>query len=300
MPCFHPLKAYRSREILESGKRALTFNGKQAQSIDFHALELPCGKCIGCRVDRSRAWAVRCMHEAQMHQDNCFITLTYDDEHLPEDYSVSLDAYQKFLKRLRESVPQTIRFFGCAEYGDENLRPHYHFLIFGYRPTDLTLHSRKKNIPLYTSSSLQQLWKNGFSTVGNLTYQSAAYCARYVFKKIGGDLAPLHYERVHPLTGSICQVKPEFATMSRRQGIGSTWLAQYEADTYGGFVVVDGKRHPIPPFYIKRLEEARQLEQKRRSASHARKHKADSTPDRLRSRETVLVSRVSQLKRSLK
>lgn len=300
MPCLYPLKAYRSRVPAASGGYGITFNAKDAliESAGGH-LQFPCNNCMGCRVDRSRAWAVRCMHEAQMHSENCFLTLTYDDKHLPDDYSVDLDAYQKFLKRLRESLPGKIRFFGCAEYGDEGNRPHYHFLIFGARPTDLKLHSRKNNVPLYTSQQIQKLWSYGFSTVGELTYQSAAYCARYVIKKIGGDRAPQHYLRVHPVTGKLCQVKPEFSTQSRRPGLGSSWLESFEADIYGDFVVVDGKRHPVPKFYTRRLEEQRQKKMKRARARHARTQKADNTLARRRVKEEVLLARISTLKRNL-
>lgn len=264
-------------------------------------LEFPCNKCIGCRVDRSRAWAVRCLHESQMHDQNCFLTLTYDDEQLPADYSVDLAHYQKFLKRLRESVPQQIRFFGCAEYGDKGDRPHYHFLIFNYRPTDLVLHSRKNNIPLYTSKKISKLWQYGFSTVGELTYQTAAYCARYVIKKIGGDRAADHYQRVHPLTGKLVQVKPEFSTSSRRPGLGATWLEKYKSDIFpSDFVVVDGKKHPVPKFYTRQLMEEEQRAVKRRRVASAKSRKEDSTNSRLRVREEVMSSRISTLKRNLK
>lgn len=306
MPCFHPIDAYRSAVRGETGKYGITFNSKQALIENLgSAFQLPCGKCIGCRIDRSRQWAVRCMHEAQMHPANCFLTLTYDEKKLPDDYSISLDHYQKFLKRLRISVAQPLRFFGCAEYGSEEgahpFQPHYHFLIFNYRPTDLKLQSRKKNIPLYTSEHIQKLWKYGYSTVGEVNYQTAAYCARYVIKKIGGDKAAEHYTRVHPVTGKISQVKPEFATQSRRPGLGASWLAEFKADIYpSDFVVVDGKKHPIPKFYTRQLQEEEQTRLKRERNKSARLRQADNTHKRLRDREQVQLSRVSALKRNLK
>lgn len=306
MPCLYPLKAYRSRDKAATGGYGITFNAKHAliESAGGH-LQFPCNNCIGCRVDRSRAWAVRCMHEAKMHQDNCFLTLTYNRQSLPDDYSVDLDAYQKFLKRLRESLPQKIRFFGCAEYGSEEgafpFQPHYHFLIFNHRPTDLKLHSKKNNIPLYTSQALTKLWPYGYSTVGELNYQTAAYCARYVIKKIGGQQAAAHYVRQHPLTGLLHQVKPEFSTQSRRPGLGSTWLEKYKSDYFpSDFVVVDGKKHPVPTFYTRRLQEEEQLMLKRRRAATAKIFKPDNTLARRRVREQVLLSKVSQLKRNLK
>lgn len=299
MTCFYPLKAYRSPIRTAAGKLGISFSAREGYQ-DLH-IEFPCNKCIGCRVDRSREWAVRCMHEAQMHQANCFLTLTYDDKKLPADYSVSLEHYQKFLKRLRFSLGQEIRFFGCAEYGDLEQRPHYHFLIFNYRPTDLKLHTTKNNIPLYTSQKLTLLWKYGFSTVGELTYQTAAYCARYVIKKIGGDQAANHYLRIHPVTGKLCQVKPEFSTSSRRPGLGDSWLKKYKSDFFpSDFVVVDRKKHPVPKFYIKKLQEEEQQLIKRRRVALANKSKADTTSRRLRVRETVFSARISKLKRDLK
>lgn len=305
MPCLYPLKAYRSRERAATGGWGVTFKIKEA-AHDRALYELPCSKCIGCRVDRSRSWAVRCMHEAQMHPENCFLTLTYNRDNLPDDYSVDIDAYQKFLKRLREHLsPKKIRFFGCAEYGSEEgafpLQPHYHFLIFNYRPTDLILHSKNKGKPLYKSPALTKLWPYGYHTVGELNYQTAAYCARYVIKKIGGEAANTHYVRQHPITGLLHQVKPEFATSSRRDGLGASWLQKYKSDIYpSGFVVVDGKQHPVPTFYTRRLAEEEQEDLKKRRADHALKHQEDNTTPRRRVREAVLQSRISNLKRNLK
>lgn len=241
------------------------------------------------------------MHEAQMNGDrNCFLTLTYDDKHLPADYSVHVPVHQKFIRALRDSVAQKIRFFACGEYGDQDLRPHYHYLIFGYRPSDLKLHSRKNGIPLYTSTKIQNLWKNGFSTVGELNYQSAAYCARYTVKKIGGDKAAEHYSRVHPLTGQQVQVEPEFAKQSNRPGIGDAWYETFKNDIYpSDFCVVNEQLHPVPKFYLKKHaeEERRQIKIKRKL--RANKKRADNTPARLRVRETVQLAQAAQLKRSL-
>lgn len=235
-----------------------------------------------------------------MHPENCFLTLTYDDAHLPSDYSVHVFVHQKFLKRLRESVGNKIRFFGCGEYGDQDNRPHYHYLIFNYRPHDLKLHSKKNNIPLYTSQKIQKLWPYGFSTVGELTYETAAYCARYTVKKIGGDKAASYYQRVHPLTGQLVRVQPEFAKQSNRPGIGDAWYETFKKDVYpSDFCVVNEKMHPVPKFYIKKHaeEERRKIKIKRKLASN--KKRADNTPARLRVRETVQLAKAATLKRSL-
>lgn len=248
------------------------------------------------------------MHEAQLYgTNNCFLTLTYDDKHLPANFSISVREHQLFMKRLRESAGSKIRFFACGEYGEddpsplEGNRPHYHYLIFNYRPSDLKLHSRKNNIPLYTSEKISKLWPYGFSTVGNLTYQSAAYCARYTMKKIGGDLAAAHYQRVHPVTGALCQVQPEFSKQSNRPGIGDAWFNTFKSDVYpSDFVVVDGKRHAVPKFYVKKLAKEEQHKVKIKHALQANKNRADNTPARLQVRERVKLSQLSQLKRNVK
>lgn len=247
------------------------------------------------------------MHEAQLQPNNAFLTLTYEDKQLPDDFSVSVRTLQLFLKRLRKSLPHKIRFFACGEYGEDDPdpfqgnRPHYHALIFNHQFSDLKLHSKKNDIPLFTSQKLSQLWPYGFSTTGYVTYQTAAYVARYTIKKIGGDPAANHYTRVHPVSGQMVRVKPEFATQSRRPGIGSAWFDTFKSDIYpSDFVVVDGKPHPVPKFYHLKLAEEEQLRSKRLRVAHAKKHKEDNTPARLAVREKVFLDKTKQLKRNLK
>lgn len=242
-----------------------------------------------------------------MHPNNCFVTLTYDDKHLPADFSISVRTHQLFLKRLRESAGNKIRFFACGEYGEddpnpfEGNRPHYHYLLFNYRPSDLRLHSKSNNIPLYTSEKLSKLWPYGFSTVGNLTYQTAAYCARYTMKKIGGDLAAEHYRRVHPVTGALCQVQPEFSKQSNRPGIGDAWYETFKTDIYpSDFCVVNEQKHPVPKFYVKKLAEEERTKIKRRRKLQSKKNRADNTPARLLVREQVKTAQLSALKRTIK
>lgn len=307
MACLYPVHAWRSREINpETGKYGITFNPIKALN-STNSMALTCGRCIGCRIDRSGDWAVRNMHEAQLWSQSCFLTLTYDDKNLPTDFSVHVEPLQLFFKKLRHRVPQKIRYFACGEYGEddpdplEGNRPHFHALVYNYRPSDLKLHSRNLDNPLYTSEKLATLWPYGFSTVGNVTYQSAAYVARYTQKKISGDPAPEHYTRVHPVSGNICHVRPEFMVCSRRPGIGDGWFETYKSDIYpADFVVVNGKQHRVPKYYHRKLTEEEQKKSNNRRAVHARKHKDDNTPARLAVRETVLKAKVGQLKRSLK
>lgn len=305
MPCLTPLNAYKSVERGETGRYGITFSPKTSLIGGHASFHVPCGKCIGCRVDRSREWALRCMHELQMHPEGCFLTLTYKPASLPDDYSIDKRDWQLFAKRLREFSPRPLKFFAVGEYGSHEgafpHQPHYHALVFGYRPNDLKLHSRKNNNPLYTSEKIQKLWPHGFSTVGELNYSTAAYCARYTIKKIGGDKAAEHYLRVHPVTGKLHQVKPEAVWPSRRPGIGYTWFQKFKSDAFpSDFLTWEGKKHPVPKFYIKLLEEEERerVKRTRRINSKGRPNEADSFR-RYSAKEAVLAAKLKQLKRDL-
>jgi len=132
LTCYHPLRAFKT----VSG--TIVFNGNKPNIKE--ALNLPCGKCIGCRLDRSRQWAIRCMHEASLYERNCFITLTYSDEFLPNDRSVNVRHFQLFMKKLRKRFGPNIRFYHCGEYGEKTSRPHYHALLFNF---DYTFRTHK-------------------------------------------------------------------------------------------------------------------------------------------------------------
>lgn len=259
---------------------------------------LPCGQCLGCRLDRVTDWQTRCVHEAQMHEANSFVTLTYSDENLPSDYSVSHRALQLFVKRLRYLVePQLIRFFGCGEYGGRTLRPHYHLIVFGFDFPDRTLWRRTPSGHLaYRSQLLERAWPLGHAEVGTFTPQAAGYVAGYVVKKFKGDdeAKAEHYTRVDPRTGELIQVEPEFVAMSRRPGIGEPWLQKYKSDVYpSDFVIIDGKRRPIPDYYTRKLTEVEQEKLKQNRKRNARKHAENNTDSRLLTRHES-----AQLKRA--
>lgn len=301
MACFHPRTGYRSREVGPSGKRRIVFDAK----LGFADLPvtIPCGQCIGCRLERSRQWAIRCSHEASLWQDNCFITLTFSNEHLPENLSLDVRDYQLFMKRLRKKYGQNIRFYHCGEYGEKYKRPHYHACLFNFDFPDKRLFKELNGNKLYTSNSLQELWPFGYSTIGDVTFQSAAYVARYIMKKITGEEAALHYERVHPETGEIFQVKPEYTTMSRRPGIGSGWFERYRTDVYpDDFVVINGVKMRPPKFYdsqYEALDEMSFKRIKRKRKTTAKKHADNNTPDRLAVRKQVQEARLRLLPRNL-
>lgn len=248
--------------------------------------------------------ATRCYHEAQMHPVNSFATLTYDNSSLPSNYSVDKTEIQLFMKRLRKSLePQQVRFFAVGEYGEQTLRPHYHLILFNYRPDDLKFYKKSKSgHPTYTSEALSKIWPYGHSDIGSVTHQSAGYCARYSMKKLTGENENVtqYYTRQHPVTGVWHTVEPEFALSSRRPGIGSTWFDKHKTDCFpSDYVVVDGRKQPVPSYYTKKLEEEEQKPFKLQRKLAAYKDKHNSTPARLKVREEVLASKIKLLKREL-
>lgn len=300
MGCDFPIKAYRSSEKSEAGKLLLTFNPLKSLN-STSPFEIPCNNCMGCRLERSRQWAVRMMHEAKMHPNNCFITLTYDDQNVPTNYSLNLRHWQLFMKKLRKSLPQRLRFFACGEYGDKLGRPHYHALIFNHDFHDKKPHSKSSDqSQLYTSQKLQDLWPAGFATLGSVTYKSAGYVARYCTKKINGAPAADHYFRCSPVDGNHYNVRPEFAVMSRRPGIGSTWFDKFKSDVFpSGFIVVNGQPQAVPRFYLQKLEEEQLLRLQREARKRSLKYKPHNTTERRWAKKAVRDARITNLKREL-
>lgn len=307
MPCFYPLKGWRAKTSNPgTGKRSIVFN----RSLGFvdQPVEVPCGQCTGCRLERSRQWAVRCSNEASLHQENIFITLTYDNLNLPEDRSLHYRDYQLFMKRLLAYAKRTlnrdeVRFYMCGEYGEQFGRPHYHACIFNLDFPDKKLWKTVRGNRIYQSEKLQEIWGHGFTSIGSVTFQSAAYVARYIMKKVTGEPAAAHYEWVDPETGEIHQRKPEFTQMSRRGGIGREFYNRFQDDIFPhDYMVVNGKKVTPPRYYTNQYEllypeEAKQLKLRRKKRAATRAD--NNTPDRLRVREKVLLSKLSQLKRTI-
>lgn len=232
MTCYFPLTAWRSRDLNET---RMVFSSEKG--LPGTRVQLPCGQCIGCRLDRARKWAVRCMHEKSMHKENCFLTLTYSDDNIPPNGSLNKRDVVLFLKRLRRKYGSGIRFFQCGEYGERLMRPHHHMLVFGFNFSDRKLFSIRNGVRLYTSLELQELWPHGFSTIGDVTFDSACYVARYITKKITGDKKNDHYRgRVE-----------EYITMSRRPGIGGNWYKKYKEDIYSYDRLVVAHKHICRP-----------------------------------------------------
>lgn len=262
MPCFKPLPAYRGDSFNpETGKRGIFFSRRDAISGGDFAIEnitVPCGQCRYCRLSKSLEWATRCTHEASLYQNNCFLTLTYSDKFLPKDYSVDYDAPVLFMKRLRKKFGDGIRSFGCAEYGEELSRPHYHLCVFNHDFYDKKLWKKSRENPLFRSADLEELWPFGHSTIGALTFESAAYVARYVTKKATGKMAEGHYERTNPLTGEVHSVLPEKSIcVSRRPGIASGWYERYGAFSQNhDFIVSRGAKIRPPKYYDRLFDQA--------------------------------------------
>lgn len=242
MTCYHPITAYqhRYRRNPDTGKHVIDFKGGSFR--DWEEITLPCGRCIGCRLEKSREWAVRCVHEALLYDSNCFITLTFNDANLDSNGSLVKRDFVLFMKRLRKKYGSGIRFFHCGEYGSKLGRPHHHAILFNFDFPDKKLWSVSNGYPLYRSASLESLWPFGYSTIGACTFETAAYVARYVLKKVNGDLAEEHYN------GKV----PEYVTMSRMPGIGHDWLLKNpEIYNYDEVVIRNGIKCRPPAYYDK-------------------------------------------------
>lgn len=264
MPCYHPLKGLWYGGLTENGKKKYKIVSKDSpiSSLAFQkpleVIEVPCQKCIGCRLDYSRQWADRCMLEAKQYpkNNNWMVTLTYDPEHItmrpganretgelelvgtlvPEDLT-------KFMKDLRRYYKyhhnhENIRFYACGEYGPQTYRPHYHLIIFNMplRQEELKyFFSNKEGDKIYLCEKIEKIWGKGQITVGEVTWNSAAYVARYVMKKQKGKGSKRYYQ--------LLNIEPEFVRMSRKPGIAYKYFEEnkekiYEADE----IIINNKK----------------------------------------------------------
>ena len=236
MPCYHPLVAkYEGDKIKIVKKTGIEWKPVSKEAGYFN---LPCGKCWGCRLRYSRDWAIRMTHEAQLYQDNCFITLTIDPKHMEQRGHRGLDKteFQKFMKRLRFEYDHKIRFYHCGEYGEKNGRPHYHAILFNHWFEDSEKLCKVGGNQYYTSEKLAKLWPYGFNVIGQVTWESCAYTARYVTKKMTGEGTDEKY--TDPETGEVYE--REYCTQSRMPGIGKEWYLKY------GLTDVHAHDHVVP------------------------------------------------------
>lgn len=237
MPCYHPLPAWYKRRINpETGKRGITF--RIEDGFADKPIQVPCGTCIGCSQVRARYWSVRCLHESKMHMWNWFVTFTYDDEHLPSSGSLSKRDWQLFMKRFRK-VYGKVRFFMCGQYGERSLRPHYHALFFGVRFDDVRRYGGDSEKQLYVSRRLDGIWGLGECKISVLNMATIHYVTAYMGR------STLDKEKC-----SVFGLECEFQLMSRRPGLGRSWLERYWSDVYpSGLVVLRGGVKLGPPRY---------------------------------------------------
>lgn len=329
MACYSPLRGYRD---VTSG----AWVSKQS-STAYEEMTVPCGGCIGCRTTRAKHWAARITHEASKWPTNAFITLTYRDRsqcnakqldkgwHLPVSGSLDKKHLQGFLKRLRHHLGnRKIKYYGCGEYGEENDRPHYHLCLFNCPFGDKELYSHNNGYPLFTSQFLEDIWRYGFVTIGQLTYETAAYTARYTLKKVTGSMAQDHYLRFDEY-GVAYWLEPEYNVMSLGRrcklhrgaalppedcdkctgAIGADWIRDYMDDVYpSDETPVPGKGDikGTPRYYDKVLERTDPElyeEIKAKRASYAKKNKSEFSPQRLEDKYKCHMALTKHLQRKL-
>ena len=254
MYCHHPMEMHMSSSLTATGKRGWTFNLRDSldpdRRIDHMHIQVPCGQCIACRVRKAQEWSARLWLEWQMcKSSSCFLTLTYDDEHLPSDRSLRVEDYQLFLKRLRKRLPQKIRYYCAGEYGSELARPHYHLILFGtdFGSDKLPLCNvfNRLHPDYYISSLVADCWDKGYHTIAPLSDACICYVAKYVIKKAVGKSADDWYNGR----------RTEFGIGSK--GIAREWYDQYGNDMWskGYFRWGDRFKKCRPVRYYERILE---------------------------------------------
>jgi hypothetical protein len=236
MECFAPLKANRATD------GSISFSNLEGSN-----LSLPCGQCMGCRIQRTQMWTIRMLNEAKCHDHNSVLTLTYDDSNLPSNGSLEPQDVTLFIKRLRKSLsPKKISYFYCGEYGENLSRPHYHLVLFGHDfSSDRQFFYKTNHVTFYNSSSLSKLWRKGHATLSDFSKEGAQYTAKYVLKKVNGKKQLSHYKLK----------LPEFSRMSKKPAIGKRFLEQYYPEIYDNRCVRDFQNsYKVPRYYDKWLE----------------------------------------------
>lgn len=317
MPCFFPRSATRWRgakggrfKIGPPGSGSANPDGspRVVPSVTHEALVLPCGSCVWCRLDTARQRAIRATHELKMHDTGCFLTLTYSPEKLPMKDGVSVFVKQHlvdFVKRLRSRLEYDfdglqIKTMGCAEYGEQFGRPHFHLLVFGFDFPDKYFWQMsgsdwdpEKRNPIYRSNFLEELWTLGHSSIGALTEQSAHYVARYITKKISGTRSSLHYGPRSPET-----------LMCSSKDLGLSFFLKYQKEILANDSVFFRNRSvPIPRYYLRHLKAESPLLYSWLLAERGAKFKAvdiERSSARLAVKHQCFKTRISKLKGSLK
>lgn len=329
MTCHHPISAYQSLFLKSNGLTKIKFTLSKSDRHLYKSIKLSCNQCSGCRLRRATDWAIRCVHEASLYGDeNCFITLTFDDKHLPENLSLDHRDFQLFMKRLRRKCARGfyvdvgessvffqrkkgIRDYHAGEYGSLLGRPHHHAIIFNFDFPDKVFFRIHQGNKLYRSKILEELWPYGYSTIAEVNFNTAAYVARYCMKKVTGKVAKEHYKRfLINDDGEVLKeftLKPEYNTMSRRKGIGQGWFEKYHADIFPSDEVVvqtnNGiRKFRVPKFYDTQFEilspgQFLTIKKSREDFAKSPSVVSNNTPERLSVRERVLLSKINRLRR---
>lgn len=297
MSCTRPLRAFRT----PSG---VVFSALARHDI-IAEIELPCGRCQGCRLRRATDWSLRVMHEAQLWERNCFVTLTYGRDCLPPDGSLCHADFQKFMKRLRKVVGFPVRYYMCGEYGPKNLRPHYHACLFNLDFDDKVMAGKSESGQyFYSSALLDKVWSHGIATVQPLVRQTAHYAARYIMQKRLGKDSESAYEWVDS-DGCVHKRVPEYNCMSLKPGIGARWFAKYKGDIYTfDHAVADGQELQTPRYYDRLMRKEKdvlmdEVEFNRVKRAQSPQCRFENTDERRKVREQVAEAKLSTLKRSI-
>lgn len=237
MACYHPIPARR-----EDAGAPWKLNPPLGQAD----AEVPCGTCLGCRTARQHGWATRAVHEARLWEHNRFITLTYRPEEVPRELQPA--DLQKFLKRLRKRAEYddtiittrsaSIRYMACGQYGDTTQRPHYHLCAFNLALRD----ERRYDADQTTSETLESIWGKGTAKLAPFIGARAGYVAGYATKT---------GRRTYYDADGI--LHPPFFRASSRPALGKDWLTRFRADAENGYLIIDGRKHPVPRYYRKWL-----------------------------------------------
>lgn len=252
MACTHPIKGYK-----HNGR----VHFKKPSGHSGLYMELPCRKCMSCRLDHRGEWVVRMTHEASQHTHKQFVTFTYADEHLPDGHNLSKQDHQNFFKRLRHKHEGKIRYVWTGEYGGQTSRPHYHAIIFGLEIKDRKILTKnQRGEILYTSEWLEEIWGKGQCVIGDVTEQSCGYVVGYMLKDTDGNYNPKEpYTIVDPETGEYQERVRPYSVYSSKPGIGGDWIEKWMTDVYphDRVVMLNAGKHSDPiksskPFQIKR------------------------------------------------
>lgn len=302
-------------------------------------LDIPCGQCLGCRISNSKDRAIRCIHEASLYKNNSFLTLTLDNEHLPKDHNLDHEIFKKFLKKLRIKLHHKIRYFMCGEYGGEleNInnqwiwdrtkykepkpefpRAHYHALIFNFTPRDgEVMYKNHMQQEVLVSNFLNRTWKNGHVSYGAVSWQSAAYVARYLMKKQNSNKKTEFVAKYgQPLydkeTGEKLQnhpTKPEYSQGSTQPAIGKYWYDKYKfTDCFNqGFLLgkpPEYSKQRIPRYYwdLLKTEDINLFNRYKRVAMNKEvesKKAIQNTYEQQDTRERILQIKTKKLKRNI-